>query len=75
MSKYVITDGKRWIMKDSKGRYVPTSCGSFALEFSKRQADTIFLNQLAKPLRSCFRVEKVDEHESKIGRASCRERV
>ena len=45
MVKYVITDGKRWIRKDSKGRYVPTNSGAMAAEFTKKY-DNIELVQL-----------------------------
>lgn len=41
MANYVITDGTRWIMKDRNGKYVPTSCESFADIFSKKQAENI----------------------------------
>lgn len=57
MVKYVITDGKRWIRKDKHGKYVPTSSGAMAAEFTRKQAEAIFNNSLSKPLKSCFHVE------------------
>ena len=38
MAQYVITDGTRWIMRDRKGKYVPTSCEALADLFSNKQA-------------------------------------
>lgn len=61
MARYVITDGKRWIKKDKKGRYLPTTCGSFAEEFSKDKADKVLNNSLAKGFRSIFRIERVND--------------
>lgn len=61
MARYVITDGKRWIKKDKKGRYSPTTCGSFAEEFSKDKADKVLNNSLTKGLRTIFRVEKASD--------------
>lgn len=58
MARYVITDGKRWIKKDKKGRYSPTTCGAFAEEFSKEKADKVLNNSLTKGLRTIFRVER-----------------
>ena len=65
MVKYVITDGKRWIRKDSKGRYVPTNSGAMAAEFTKKQAEMIYKNSLSKPLKSCFHVEIWDDGKEK----------
>ena len=61
MANYVITDGTRWIMRDRKGKYVPTSCGALCDTYSKKQADAIFDNSLNKALRKVFRVEKINE--------------
>lgn len=61
MAQYVITDGTRWIMRDRKGKYVPTSCETLADVYSNKQANSIFQNQLSKALKSCFRVQKIDE--------------
>ena len=61
MANYVITDGTRWIMKDRNGKYVPTSCESFADIFSKKQAENIQKCSLAKALRGVFYVEKMSE--------------
>lgn len=61
MANYVITDGTRWIMKDRDGKYVPTSCESFADIFSKKQAENIHKSSLTKALRGVFYVEKTNE--------------
>lgn len=61
MAQYVITDGTRWIMRDKKGKYVPTSCEALADVYSNKQANSIFQNQLSKALKSCFRLQKIDE--------------
>lgn len=61
MANYVITDGTRWIMKDRNGKYVPTSCESFADIFSKKQAENIYKSSLTKALRGVFHVEKTSE--------------
>lgn len=61
MANYVITDGTRWIMKDGKGRYVPTSSKSHADIFSKKQAENIHNNSLTKALRGVFYIEKTSE--------------
>lgn len=60
MTNYVITDGSRWIMKDKKGKYVPTSSQSLAGFYTKKQADGICNSSLSKALRGIFHVEKVD---------------
>ena len=64
MAKYVITDGTRWIMKDEKGRYVPTSSKSHADIFSKKQAENIHNSSLTKALRGVFYIEKTSEEVS-----------
>ena len=61
MAQYVITDGTRWIMRDRKGKYVPTSCEALADVYSNKQANSIFQNQLSKALKSCFHLQKIDE--------------
>lgn len=61
MANYVITDGTRWIMKDGKGRYVPTSSKSYADIFSKKQAENIHNSSLTKALRGVFYIEKTSE--------------
>ena len=61
MAQYVITDGTRWIMKDRKGKYIPTSCETFADVYSKKQANSILQNSLSKALKACFYVEKTDK--------------
>ena len=61
MSQYVITDGTRWIMRDRKGKYVPTSCEALADIFGNKEANSILQNNLSKALKSCFHVEKTDK--------------
>ena len=61
MAQYIITDGTRWIMRDRKGKYVPTSCEALADVYSNKQANSIFQNQLSKALKSCFHLEKIDK--------------
>lgn len=61
MAQYVITDGTRWIMRDRKGKYVPTSCEALADIFSNKQATGIFQSNLSKALKSVFHVQKIDE--------------
>lgn len=60
MSRYVITDGSRWIQYKN-GKYVPTSCPTFADEFSQKQAKNICENQLSKALRKVFHLEKCSD--------------
>lgn len=61
MAQYVITDGTRWIMRDRKGKYVPTSCEALADIFTNKQATGIFQSNLSKALKSVVRVQKIDE--------------
>ena len=61
MAQYVITDGTRWIMRDRKGKYVPTSCEVLAGVYSNKQANSIFQNSLSKALKSCFHLQKIDK--------------
>lgn len=61
MANYVITDRTRWIMKDRKGKYVPTSFITLADLYTKKQADAICNNSLSKALRGIFHVEKVND--------------
>jgi len=61
VANYVITDGTRWIMKDRKGKYVPTSFITLADLYTKKQADAICNNSLSKALRGIFHVEKVND--------------
>ena len=60
MARYVITDGSRWIQYKN-GKYVPTSCPTFADEFSQKQAKSICENQLNKALRKVFHPEKCSD--------------
>lgn len=61
MAQYVITDGTRWIMRDRKGKYVPTSCEALADTFGNKEANSILQNNLSKALKSCFHLQKIDE--------------
>lgn len=70
MAQYVITDGTRWIMRDRKGKYVPTSCEALADVFTNKQATGIFQSNLSKTLKSVFRVQKIDEPSKLIKQIS-----
>lgn len=70
MAQYVITDGTRWIMRDRKGKYVPTSCEALADVFSNKQATGIYQSNLSKALKSVFRVQKIDEPSKLIKQIS-----
>lgn len=61
MAQYVITDGTRWIMRDRKGKYVPTSCKALADTFGNKEANSILQNNLSKALKSCFYLQKIDK--------------
>ena len=61
MSQYVITDGTRWIMRDRRGKYVPTSCEALADTFGNKEANSILQNNLSKALKSCFHLQKIDK--------------
>lgn len=61
MSQYVITDGTRWIMRDRRGKYVPTSCEALADTFGNKEANSILKNNLSKALKSCFYLQKIDK--------------
>lgn len=61
MAQYVITDGNRWIMRDRKGCYVPTSCEALADIYGNKEANSIYNNNLSKAFKSCFRVQKYDQ--------------
>ena len=61
MAQYVITDGTRWIMRDRKGKYVPTSCEALADTFGNKEANSILQNNLSKALKSCFHLQKIDK--------------
>lgn len=63
MSKYIITDGERFIYRNHSGKYVPTYGETMADIFNKKQAETIYNNQLPKALKSVFYVEKYDKQD------------
>lgn len=60
MSKYIITDGTRFIYKNRSGKYVPTQSEVMADIYTKRQAEGICRCQLPKGLRGIFYLEKYD---------------
>ena len=70
LAKYVITYGTRWIMKDRKGKYVPTSCEAFADMFGNKEANSVYQNNLSKALKSVFHVEKIDKPPALIKQIS-----
>jgi hypothetical protein len=61
LAQYVITDGNRWIMRDRKGCYVPTSCEALADIYGNKEANSVYNNNLSKAFKSCFRVQKYDQ--------------
>lgn len=73
MDQYVITDGARYISKNKNNVYVPDYDISKALVTSKANAEKIFYNSLAKPLRKVFRLAKrelpmIENQEIKDGK-------
>lgn len=60
MDEYVITDGSRFIYKNHRGQYVPTSCEAMADKYSYRQANGIRKNSLNRALKSAFYLEKYE---------------
>ena len=58
MEKYIITDGTRFIHRNSSNKFVPTLRADLAAKMDKYKADNVY-RMLPKPLRKCFRVEKV----------------
>lgn len=73
MDQYVITDGTRYISKNKNNVYVPDYDISKALVTSKANAEKIFYNSLAKPLRKVFRLAKrelpmIENQEIKEGK-------
>lgn len=58
MKKYIITDGTRFIHRNSSNKFVPTLRADLAVKMDKYKADNVY-RMLPKPLRKCFRVEKV----------------
>ena len=70
MAQYVITDGTRWIMRDRKGKYVPTSNEALADVFGNKEANSVYQNNLSKALKSVFHVEKIDKPPALIKQIS-----
>lgn len=60
MSKYIITDGERFIYRNNSGKFVPTSSELMADIYTRKQADGICKNSLPKALKSIFYIEKYD---------------
>lgn len=60
LAQYVITDGTRWIMRDRKGKYVPTSNEALADVFGNKEANSVYQNNLSKALKSVFYIQKID---------------
>lgn len=60
MSKYIITDGSRFIYRNHSGKYVPTPSEAMADTYTKKQAEGICRCQLPKGLRGIFHMEKYD---------------
>ena len=70
LAQYVITDGTRWIMRDRKGKYVPTSNEALADVFGNKEANSVYQNNLSKALKSVFHVEKIDKPPALIKQIS-----
>lgn len=70
LAQYVITDGTRWIMRDRKGKYVPTSNEALADIFGNKEANSVYQNNLSKVLKSVFHVEKIDKPPTLIKQIS-----
>lgn len=70
LAQYVITDGTRWIMRDRKGKYVPTSNEALADIFGNKEANSVYQNNLSKALKSVFHVEKIDKPPTLIKQIS-----
>lgn len=61
LSEYIITDGLRFIYRNRSGKYVPVASEAMADIYGKKQAESIFNNQLSKAIRKIFRIEKYDK--------------
>lgn len=70
LAQYVITDGTRWIVRDRKGKYVPTSNEALADVFGNKEANSVYQNNLSKALKSVFHVEKIDKPPALIKQIS-----
>lgn len=66
MSKYIITDGSRFIYRNHSGKYVPSPSEAMADIFGKKQAEGIYNNSLPKALKAVFYVKKYDEPPDSI---------
>lgn len=60
MSKYIITDGERFIYRNHLGKYVPSTSDTMADIYTKNQAEKIYKNSLPKVLKRIFYVKKHD---------------
>lgn len=56
----MITDGKRFIYRNRRGQYIPTTCEPWADKFTRRNAEQILNNSVSKKIRAGFRVERYD---------------
>lgn len=65
MAEYVITDGSRFIYKNHRNKFIPTTNEVLADKFSKKQAEGIYNNSLPKALKTVFYVKKIDETKEK----------
>lgn len=63
MSKYVLTDGTRWIQQNITGKYLPMGCEALADIYSRKEADDILAYQLPKALKKVFYAKKIDTEE------------
>lgn len=63
--EYIITDGQRFIHKNS-GKYLPTFNVALAERFTKKQAEGICQNSLPKALKTVFYVQKCESTSHNI---------
>lgn len=64
MAEYVITDGKRFIYRNRRGQYIPTTCEPWADKFTRKNAEQILNNCVSKKVRAAFRVERYDVEDT-----------
>lgn len=65
IKNYYITDGKRFIWKNNRGKYTVTHGEMMADRYTLAEAESIFNNQLPKWMRTAFRVEKIVSADTK----------
>lgn len=61
MQKYFITDGKRYVLKSSNGKYIFRDSPSMADEFTYKQGENVIKNHLKGGLKKEFYLEGIDD--------------